>query len=505
MKSKLKVVFYFLIVPFIIYNVFLLTVFPSQGEVHLSNDIGRDFLLLQELDQKKIVLIGPRSNTQGVFHGPLWTYMNYPAYLIGQGNPVVVAWFWVILGVIFLLTTFFIVRKLFGTFAATLAVALLAVDLVPHINSVFSPEALFFFIPFFLFTIYKYLQTKKAYFLALHFIIIGLLVHLNIGVGILFALLSTGLSLSFIIKNKLFKHLIAYFCLPIVVSNFIIFDLRHGFNITKALLNLGGSSKFLLPLGDWLNDRITNLLSMQILTNNTFSLSIILFSLILFLSILEIKRKSKQKNFLLLLIFYYFGYMLLSYFNKGIILYHYIYVLIPLSALWLAALAKGSYRIIFITVILIVIYLNFNSSISNLNYTQKNIVGKSPDSWKALNATAKSVIDSQKGKEFGYFVYSPDAFAYQQRYAMLYSFKADNAKAFEYTKKPTTYVISSPHPVDNPYMEREWWIKNEAKISSSPVETKHLPGGYTVDKFNLTPDEQKIAHDPNIELLLHFR
>jgi len=59
---------------------------------------------------------------------------------------------------------------------------------------------------------------------------------------------------------------------------------------------------------------------------------------------------------------------------------------------------------------------------------------------------AQEVIKLQDGKEFGYFVYAPDAFAYQPRYAMIYNFKVAKAHAFEYTKKATTYVIAAPPP-----------------------------------------------------------
>jgi len=93
MGSRLKIIVYGLLIVFIAYTVYLSSFFVLHGEVHLTNDIGRDFLLLQELDQKKIVFIGARANTQGVFHGPLWAYINYPAYVIGHGNPVTVAWF----------------------------------------------------------------------------------------------------------------------------------------------------------------------------------------------------------------------------------------------------------------------------------------------------------------------------------------------------------------------------------------------------------------------------
>ena len=77
--------------------------------------------------------------------------------------------------------------------------------------------------------------------------------------------------------------------------------------------------------------------------------------------------------------------------------------------------------------------------------------------------------------------------------------------AFEYIKKPTTYVIAAPPPADNPYMTTLWWIRNEAKISNESAKTEKFPSGFTIEKFNLTPEEQKIQHDKNIELGIHFR
>src|SRR5947208_2555439 len=130
----MKKTIYVGIVLLILYNLYLCCISVLNGEVNFFNDVARDFLLLQELDYKKIVFIGPRSNTTGLFHGPLWTYINYPAYLLGHGNPVVVAWFWILLTIVFLIVSFFIAKKLFGTFPALVYSLLLSVKLIPHVN-----------------------------------------------------------------------------------------------------------------------------------------------------------------------------------------------------------------------------------------------------------------------------------------------------------------------------------------------------------------------------------
>ncbi|MEK7160204.1 MAG: hypothetical protein AAB702_01875 [Patescibacteria group bacterium] len=504
---KLRSIFFFALLPLVLYLAYLLFYFPIHGEIHLSNDIGRDFLLLQELDQKKIVLIGPRSNTEGLFHGPLWTYMNYPAYVISNGDPVTAAWFWAILGIVFLLTTFFIVRKLFGILPAIAASLLLSVRLIPHINSVFSPEAMFFFVPFFLFTITRYIESKKAIFLAFHLITGAIFVQLNIGVGILFLLMSSFLSIGFIIKNKLWKHLLAFLVVPLFLSNFIAFDIRHDFRMLKAILNLGNSSDFIIPFKDWIQDRLNNTVSIQLLSDTTNLLLFVyaVFALVVVATIMRIKNDAKVRTVYLVLLFYYFGYMVLSFFNKGIMLYHYIHLLIPLTTIWFVSFLKGPYKIVFAIVVFIVFLLNFNFSLQWVSSTQDSIVGKSRDSWTALKNVANSITDAEKGKEFGYFVFSPDSYAYQQRYAMIYAFKKSNAKAFEYVKKPITYVIASPPPENDPYMTYVWWVRNQVKISSISLATKKFPGGYTTEKFNLNKEEQKVPFDNNIKLGISFR
>jgi len=50
-------------------NIFLASWFVRQGDVMFSPDIGRDFFILDEIRQKTIVLIGPRSSAPGFFHG----------------------------------------------------------------------------------------------------------------------------------------------------------------------------------------------------------------------------------------------------------------------------------------------------------------------------------------------------------------------------------------------------------------------------------------------------
>ena len=501
----MKLLLYLILLLITLFNIYLSSSLVRHGEVNFFNDVARDFLLLQEMDQKKIVLIGPRSSTNNLFHGPLWTYINYPAYVFGNGNPVVVAWFWIFLECMFLFTGFYMVRKLFGTLSAFAFIVLISAQMVFHINGVFHAEATFFFMPMFFFTICMYIKSKKNLYLVLHFLALAILIQLEVGVGLQFLMLSGPLVIWFIYKNKLWRHLLTFSLIPIFLSNLIIFDLRNNLRMAKAIFSTGRSLHFFIPFSSWLENRINNTVSLQLFNNNPNTLFVyIVFASVVVVTILLIKNRSKYRHIYLLCLFYYFGFMIFSFFNKGILLFHYVYLLVPLTTLWLVSLLAGKYKLLFLPLIGIIFYLSFNSATSYVASAESRM-GKDYNSWKSLSSVAKEVIDLQKNKEFGYFVFAPDALAYQPRYAMIYNFKAAHAKAFEYKKNPITYVIAAPPPGNNPYMTHVWWRKVQVKISSEPAETKKFPSGFTIEKFNLSREEQRVRHVKAIELGIHFR
>lgn len=502
----MKLLLYIVLSLVVLYNVNLSSILVRNGEVNFFNDVARDFLLLQELDHKKIVLIGPRSSTNNLFHGPIWTYINYPSYLLGNGDPVIVAWFWLFLECIFLISSFYMVRKLFETLPAFAFSVLVSIQMAIPINGVFHSEATIFFIPMLFFTICMYIKTKKIFYLAFHIVTLSMLIQLEVGIGLQFLILSSLLIIWFIYKNKLWKHFITFSLIPVFLSNLIIFDLKNGLRMTKALFSTGGSLHFFIPFESWLENRINNTISLQLFNNNPNSiLAYIVFALVIITTILLIKNKSKYKHIYFLFLFYYFGYMCLSFFNKGLLLFHYVYLVIPLTVLWLVSFLATKYKLLFLPIIVLVFMSSLNFARDHIAQRLESFVGKNYNSWRSLDDVAKEVIVKQKDKEFGYFVFAPDALAYQPRYAMIYHFKKADAKAFEYTKKPTTYIIAAPPPSNNIFMTHVWWRKVPVGITSEPVETKKFPSGFVIEKFNLTPEEQKVPHDKSIELGIHFR
>lgn len=498
-------VVYLILVLLTLANIYLATFSVRVGEVNFFNDVARDFLLLREIDEKKIILIGPRSNTSGLFHGVVWSYLNYPAYVLGGGNPVVVAWFWILMMVVFLISSFLIAYELFSILPALAYVLLLSINLVTHINGLFHSEAPFFFMPFFIFAVVKYMQTRKVHFLALHLILAAIIMQLNVGVGIPLLMLSGLFTSLFILKNRLWKHYSAYLLVPLFLMNFIIFDARHGFQMYTAARGVGTLGQLLIPFKQWFADRVNHITSLQLIQNGNPEILRIIFIVLVMATIVRIKNTLRLRQVYLLIVFYYFGYMLLSYMNKGIILSHFVFLLIPLTSLWFVSLLEGKYRMVFLSLLALVYFLNLQQVNRDLKNFQESFMDKHPNSWRSLKTVADSVLKRAEGREFGYYVFSPDAFAYQPRYAMIYNFKAGRAEAFEYVKKDTTYVIAAPPPPNDPFMTYVWWRKNPVGIVSEPVAVEKFPNGYTVEEYQLTEAEQKIPHDKTIELGIHFR
>src|SRR3989338_3294329 len=103
-----------LVIILILFNIILASRWILDGNIFFHTDIARDFLLLEDLaDNKNLTLIGPRSGAiPGLFHGPLWLYLNLSAFFLGGRNPVVVGWFWVLLYILSIGITYYVGKRL---------------------------------------------------------------------------------------------------------------------------------------------------------------------------------------------------------------------------------------------------------------------------------------------------------------------------------------------------------------------------------------------------------
>jgi hypothetical protein len=501
-RKKIDKILFFLIV---FLNLFLSSWYFLHGDLDFSADIARDFHLFREIDQKKIILIGPRSSVSGLFHGPLWLYLNYPAYSMGKGNPIIVGWYWVFLTILFLILSFLISKNLFGELTAYFYTLHLSLYAIFHTKSLFNPHGVYFLLPLFYFLLVKYTETNKLSYLILHLVTGGLLIQFELAIGIPYVVISSFIILFYILKRKNILHIFSFLVVPLCLINFIVFNFRHDSILWKGikyflLAHTRPNHPSYLAI---IKDNLRLIFSgIEILRANPISVPFdlripptLIFSLFLYL---QIKQNIHRKKYIIFL-FLFLGYFVLSLINRGFILYFYLFPQFSLVFLIFASLVTSKYKRCFIALFLLVFISNFLTAIKD-TINSKNFIGKDLNSWKFLIQLSEKVYQ-QPEDSFGYFVFSPDLFGYQPKYAMIYASTLFRKQVYSFKKKPITYIIAAPHQ----FIQDEWWRKNQLFINQDPVMVIKFDNGYKIEKYILTEEQTKIPFDPNIDLGINFR
>lgn len=482
------------------FNLFLGSWYVLHNDISFTSDIARDFLLFREVDVKKIVLIGPHSSS-GLFHGPLWTYLNYPAYVIGHGNPVAVGWFWMILVVVFLISNYYIAKRLFNTTVAYLFVLLESVYMGFHAHEFINPHGAMLVIPAFFYCYIRYRETLRLRYLFMHLLFASAMVQFQMAIGIPFMILSFLAILATSFRSGKKAHILAYLLLAIPLGNFIIFDIRHDFLLSRLVLGFlspqqGGHSFNYLSFA---YDRVRLLFSsVEIVRSDRGYRNLVFFLMLLFVLYRQVKDNAYKMIYLSFL-YFYAGFFVLSIIDKGPLLYFYLYPLFPFVHLIFASLVTSRYKPIALIIILVVFVYNVNTLIYDVKVSGK-FIGVDIYSWKFLNTMVSNIYKSPE-KEFGYFVFTPDTVGYGPKYAMLYAGSIYHKPAASFQKKPITYVLIEPHP----FFKIDWWKTNKAHLTGEPIYLATYPNGYKVEKYKLTKEEINVAPEPDIDPGIFFR
>ena len=349
MSKLFKALFWFGIAS----SFFFASWFVLNKDLNMTSDIARDFLLYGEIAAKKFVLIGPKSSVAGLFHGPLWLYLNFPAYFIGNGNPLVVGWWWVIMSFLVLIPYYFIAKELFGKSAAYLFIIFVAFFFSFHTMGLFNPDGVMFCLPIFFYFFIKYLNTWNIKFLIAHIFMAGILIQFELAIGIPLFILSAGFLFFRILFSNHKRHLLGLLTILIPLSTYIAFDLRHQFLLFHGVLRYlspssGDSVKYSYAF--MLYDRARLLLSQVefVRPDPNFQNLIIGLIFVLFM-LLQIKDNQYRKIYFSFL-YFYVGFYALTLINKGPILYFYMYPFFPLVFLSFHSFINSRIRYLFLVV-----------------------------------------------------------------------------------------------------------------------------------------------------------
>ena len=267
----------------------------------------------------KLSLLGHPSDVNGLIHAPVYYYLMLPAYALSGGNPAVASVFQITLEVLSLPFLYLALKKLFDRKTAFLTLLIYSISYggISLSRWLVNVTPILPFINLFLFLLTYY---PKVFITSL---IVGIITQLDAAIGIfllpfLFWFYRSRLNLKTLIL------IFVGFLLPALPL--IIFELRHQFVISKAILRFAGQDG--QGLGLSLKVIISNLnvflseLS-KILTFPYIWLSSALFILGLF----KLRNLKSSKLIYAFLLIPFLG---LSFFQRGAIGFFFI-SLLPLS------------------------------------------------------------------------------------------------------------------------------------------------------------------------------
>jgi hypothetical protein len=447
---------------------------------------GRDFSVAKDIASlEKFTLLGPKTDIEGIYHGVFYYYFLALFFLIGKGNPEIVALFFNLLNLSAVILVYLICRELFNKKTFALLGALLAsvsfnVLIYGRWISNVSPSipltAAFFLL------IIKFLKTEKGKFLPFIFLCWGLFLHFEILNFLSATFLIAVLSVIVYFRRKNysfhvnFSHLIlSVFALAASFFPFLFFELRHNLLLTKSLLNYvspSGGGRFSLI------NNVTNYfhgLNREI-TTTLFPFSNLLFFIILFyflfilLSLLNIS-KSKVGFIPLVFLFWqlpliiFLKYSPLEQFFSGAnvaIIIAAVYILLHLKKLPYA-------HIVFLPLLLIYLYLNGNYTTNALD-TRQNVYFHMP---------YKEITYGKQRQVFDYLILNSanNGFAFDAFTTPLY-----HPEGWEYVYKRFYENKITPNSkskqlylIIEPFVNKYWlkqWINRYDQISSLSKQSK---------------------------------
>ncbi len=487
----------------IVINILLSAYWLILGDIHYDVDVSRDFLVMNDIVKNlHFTLLGPRSGAiPGVFHGPLWFYVNLPAFLIGGGNPLVIGWFWFLLSAVFLLIVYWVSKKLFGPEVALLSVLLFSVNSIINpsigLKNFYNPYGAVFLFPLLFWMLHRYLNTSAVKYLIICLFLLGLIIQFQMAFGIpLFVTITLYLGY-FLFQRKKLSHLLSYFILLIPLSTFIIFDLKHNFLQLNAFIQFFHENNQSINLLNIFVSRAKALLfdffDLFSPGKNLVTVSFAICFLILFMVVLRKSTNPLKK------IYWLFGYLFLSFWIISLIypgsVGNYFWPFLPLSIIIFCSFYKFIKREIFIAVFIILYMVNLYAGILAILEFKTDLNQRGPHSWAFNSYVAQKIYEDAKG-DFGYFNYSPDRFAYQQRYAMIYAGKNfPNITSLSSVKQPLTYLLEVDPPVDRPELSSINWRISDVGIDRSPDQVFSFDF-IKVEKYLLNSEEVKIQPNP---------
>ena len=502
MQKIYRALFFILLTIIIIFSAWPIL----HGNIDFHTDIARDFLLLDDVYYNhNITLIGPRSGgVPGVFHGPLWLYVNLPAYILGGGNPIAVGWFWVLLFVTSVGVVYEVARRMFDEKAAMIASLVYSSAYGSSVYAFFNPSGAVLLFPIFFYLLWLFIKKDNPLVLAASMFILGCIIQFQMAFGVpILVLVAPYILIRSVLKKK-WINLLMMLVIIVPTSSYILFELRHDFLQVRSVINyLNGAEnagKVFMPLRDLLYQRINFLMndSLGMITYDILWLTFFVFFSIAFAIIKEVKKINLSDKYLLF-VYLLGGFWALTLAYKGVIWGYYYIPFIGIVAIFFASTYKYFNTKVFAVLLAALLINNMQVlywKTADQDFTQGH--------WLFFKNAAQRVFNDAPS-EFGYYIYTTDQYGYSTRYAMNYLDRLNPDKtAYPYEKKPVTYLMIDD-PGDNEFTNHMTWKTYDVRIATEPARIDTVSKTYKIEKYELSDEERSIESNPFMLNSLIFR
>ncbi len=234
----------FLILGFLFILGLLFRLYLIDKNLFFGPEQGRDLLVVKDIViNHNLVLIGSKTDIDGIFHGPIFYYLATIPFFLSKGNPLLIGTFFIFLNSLTVFPLYFLTKELFNKRVALISSVLFTFSFGAIVMArwLSNPPLIILISSLFFLFLAKFLKGKNNYLIpsAICFILAGQAEFLNF---IIFSLIIFFVVVVFrkrFLQQKLIHLFLAIGILLFgSVANYILFDLRHNFLITNSLIKL---------------------------------------------------------------------------------------------------------------------------------------------------------------------------------------------------------------------------------------------------------------------------
>ncbi len=428
----------------ILYRLFL----TSGGNFIFNMDNARDFIDVREMvSLHKLRLTGPTSAIEGLYNGPLWYYLLAVPYIITGGDPYSA----IVMEIVLWAVGGFFLLNLIRNFSIWLVIPIGLVWIASNYIVLatlysFNPNPVTLLTPVFIYGLVEYLKGKRLWIVIVWFLA-GAFFNFEMNVGI-FTPLIVFISLFIFNKKSFFDK---YFWIGILIFTLallpqLLFDLKHNFNMSKAVINFVTVNKGIgLNFPGRINtiwNSYYNVFQGTMFNQKTLSWAILFLSLpILGVFLLKVKKNIIISTTILFILIPFTGYLILPVTVNPWHLGGFASASLILIAFVIHRLWKINFLGKITTVILFIALVFFPLKEITKFFTHDIFTSSSdPSVLKNEVAAIDYVYQYAKGQNFQVYTYLPSVYDYPYQYLIWWH----GMKKFGYLPSEYSYAPNKP-------------------------------------------------------------